>query len=265
MSRTTDSRRADEWLQHVGLCSVTLRHLSTHAVVDAARTAGLRRIEWGADAHAPPHDPGAVTNARELTEAAGLMVASYGSYWRAGVSPADEVLPIVRAAAALGAPRIRVWAGDVGTDRADDDTWNRVAAALREACRIARDHGVELALEFHPNTLTDSVDSTLELLDRVGDSTLRTYWQPRIDEEVAPAVEGLRRLLPHVAAVHVFSWWPGAERLRLHERTDLWAAVADALIVAKEPRDLLLEFVPGDNPALLPDEAATLRRLLGSG
>jgi hypothetical protein len=60
--------------------------------------------------------------------------------------------------------------------------------------------------------------------------------------------------------VHVFSWWPRAERLRLHERGALWEALFTAAsAVPAPPRDALLEFVPDDDPALLPAEAATLR------
>ena len=253
----------DDWTHRPGVCSVTLRHLPPAAVVEATCTAGLRRIEWGA-VHAPANEAARLAVVRELTEAAGLTVASYGSYWRAGVSPADEMTSLVRAATALGAPRIRVWAGEVGTAEADASTWDVVVAALREACVVARDQGIGLALEFHPNTLTDSADSTLELLERVADNTLRTYWQPRLDEPTDLAVAGLRRLVPHLAGVHVFSWWPGAHRLRLGERSDLWSAVTRLLVHEAEPCDLLLEFVQDDDPKVLAGDAATLRELVAA-
>jgi len=261
MTSPVHIRAVDDWSQRIGICSVTLRHLSPAEVVDISRDAGLQRIEWGADVHAPPSDPERVAQVRHCTEAAGLTVASYGSYWRAGVSPMPELAAVVAAAEVLGAPRIRVWAGETGTATSDDATWELIVGALREACVIARDHDVELALEFHPDTLTDSVETTLELLERVGDETLRTYWQPRLDEAVEASVEGLQRLLPVLAGVHVFSWWPGATRLRLAERTDLWAAVADLLVSEAQPCDLLLEFVQGDNPALVTTDAALLRDL----
>lgn len=241
---------------------MTLRHLPPEEVIDVARSAGLRRIEWGADVHAPPADLGRVAEVRELTEAAGLQVASYGSYWRAGLSSMPDLQAVVEAAATLGAPRVRVWAGDIGTDQADRATWDAVTRALRQACVVARGHHVALTLEFHPNTLTDSVDSTLELLERVGDDALGTYWQPRLDEETGPSVEGLRRLVPVLDGIHVFSWWPAADRLRLAQRTDLWSAVADFLLAEVAPCDLLLEFVPDDDPALVAPEAATLRNLI---
>lgn len=252
---------AGDWSGRLGLCSVTLRQLPAGEVVAVAARAGLSRIEWGADLHAPPGNPERLGEVRRLTEQAGLAVASYGSYWRAGVSPPDDLAGVIEGAVALGAPRIRVWAGEIGTSAADEDTWHAVVRALRDGCLLARDAGLELALEFHPNTLTDSVESTLELLERVADPVLRTYWQPRLDEETGPAVAGLRSLVPVLAGIHVFSWWPGATRLRLAERSDLWSAVADLLVAETPACDLLLEFVPDDDPALVVADAGTLRSL----
>jgi hypothetical protein len=57
--------------------------------------------------------------------------------------------------------------------------------------------------------------------------------------------------------VHVFSWWPRAERHPLAARSALWR---EALALAGDV-DALLEFVPGDDPAVLAREAATLREL----
>lgn len=128
-----------------------------------------------------------------------------------------------------------------------------------------------MALEFHPDTLTDTVESTLSLLERVGSTTLRTYWQPRLDEPTAPALAGLDALLPHLAAVHVFSWWPGAHRLPLTDRIDLWQAVIRRLRDHggqgdhgdhRLPCDLLLEFVEDDDVAALDRDARTLLDLL---
>ncbi|AKU19013.1 hypothetical protein VV02_16645 [Luteipulveratus mongoliensis] len=247
------------------MCSVTMRAHTTAQVIEVARGAGLPRIEWGADVHAPPGDQGHLAELRARTTEAGLAVASYGSYWRAGISSPSEMTTLVEAANALGAPRIRLWAGQIGTAQADDDVWDSAVRSLREACAVAREHSITLALEFHPNTLTDSVDSTLKLLERVDDPTLRTYWQPRLDEPVEPAVDGLRRLLPVLAGVHVFSWWPAATRLPLAQRSDLWASVTALLMGEIEPCDLMLEFVPDDDAALIPGEAQTLRALMTAG
>ena len=127
--------------------------------------------------------------------------------------------------------------------------------AVAAAARAAAARGIEVAFEFHGGTLTDDIDSALALVEASG---VPCYWQPPQDMADEAALAGLRRL-PHVPAVHVFSWWPGSTRLRLHERADLWRAVFEHFTDG----DALLEFVPGDDPDLVAEEAEELRRVSG--
>ncbi|MET9657041.1 TIM barrel protein [Streptomyces sp. NPDC006510] len=248
-------------LTRPGLCSVTFRRLPAAEVARRAADAGLEVVEWGADVHAPPTDPDTVRAAREACDRYGLSCCSYGSYFRATQEELTAFPGIARAAVLLGAPRVRVWAGGVGSSAATPRERSGTAACLREAARIAADHGLELALEFHSKTLTDTVASTLRLLDEVGADNLRTYWQPPLDTPDQEALEGLSELVDRVSAVHVFSWWPGNRRLPLADRADLWAGVFDLLNERRVPLEALLEFVPGDDPAVLAREAAALRRV----
>ncbi|AXE80909.1 sugar phosphate isomerase/epimerase family protein [Streptomyces atratus] len=247
-------------MTRLGLCSVTFRRLPAAEVARRAADAGLEVIEWGADVHAPPEDPGTVRAARDACDRYGLTCCSYGSYFRATPGEPAEFPAVARAAVLLGAPRVRVWAGGVGSRAATPQERRGIVAGLRKAAGIAADHGLELALEFHSMTLTDTVTSTLRLLDEVGADNLRTYWQPPLDVPDAEALAGLAALGDRVSAVHVFSWWPGNRRLRLAERADLWAGVFDLLKERHVELEALLEFVPGDDPAVLAREAATLRR-----
>ncbi|MFD0339883.1 sugar phosphate isomerase/epimerase family protein [Streptomyces sp. NPDC127117] len=244
-----------------GLCSVTFRRLPAAEVARRAAEAGLESVEWGADVHAPPADPDTLRAAREASERYGLTCCSYGSYFRATHDELAEFPWIARAAVLLGAPRVRVWAGGVGSVAATPQERGATEAGLREAARIAADHGLELALEFHSKTLTDTVTSTLRLLDEVGADNLRTYWQPPLGASDEEALAGLCRLVDRVSAVHVFSWWPGNHRLPLADRGELWAGVFELLNARRVPMEALLEFVPGDDPAVLAREAATLRRV----
>jgi 3-dehydroshikimate dehydratase len=243
----------------LGLCSVTFRALPAAEVLRLCVGAGLDCVEWGADVHAPPSDPVALAELRDRTADAGLRVSSYGAYWRAGVHPLEDLRPVLEAARVLGAPRVRVWAGDRGTDVATDETWRRVVDATRAAGELAQAHGLRLGLEFHGRTLTDSASSTAHLLELVGHPAVVPYWQPRLDDEPDAALQGLGLLVDRVDAVHVFSWWPGDHRLPLSERADLWQPVLAELLGRHPGIDLLLEFVPDDDPSLLAAEAATLR------
>jgi 3-dehydroshikimate dehydratase len=239
-----------------GLCSVTLRRLGVDDIVEVAAGAGLAAIEWGADVHVPPGDDAAADAARSAGERAGVAVASYGSYFRAGDDPVEAFAPVLRSAARLGAPRVRVWAGSTASADARPERRTAVADALRAATDLAAPAGIELALEFHGGTLTDDPVSALALLNAV--PSLRTYWQPPEGVPDEEALSGLRRLLPRVAALHVFSWWPRAQRRPLEARAGLWR---QALALAGDV-DALLEFVPGDDPAIVAREANTLRGLV---
>lgn len=244
-----------------GLCSVTFRQLTPEQLVPLTAEAGLQVIEWGGDVHVPAGDVERAAQVAELTADAGLLTCSYGAYFRAGP---DEVLtPVLDSAQVLGADRVRIWAGRVDSADATPQEYAGVVARLRDAAAEAADRGIGLALEYHRGTLADTPQATLRLLADVGSPAVATYWQPSVGAPDAVALAEYDAVAAHTSAVHVFSWWPAAERLRLHERAQLWRALfLAASAQSSPPRDALLEFVPGDDPALLASEAATLRALL---
>lgn len=244
-----------------GLCSVTFRQLDPAAIAALAADAGLAAIEWGGDVHVPPGDAARAAEVARITTDAGLAVASYGSYFRA--DPGEDIAAVLDAAEALGADRIRVWAGRSGS--ADATAQERAATidALAAAVELAGRRGILLALEFHGGTLADDAEQTLRVLDEVGSAHLSTYWQPTVSAPDEVAVAEYRRLADRVSAVHVFSWWPVAQRLPLSARDGLWRGFAAATSDAPAPpRDALLEFMPDDDPAVLAGEAAALRAYL---
>jgi len=244
-----------------GLCSVTFRQLDPSAIAALAASAGLEAIEWGGDVHVPPGDAVRAAEVARITADAGLAVASYGSYFRAEAG--EDIAPVLDSAEALGADRIRVWAGRIGSADAAAAERAEVVDALAAAAEQAGQRGISLALEFHGGTLADDAAQTLRVLAEVASPHLSTYWQPTVSASDAVAVAEYQRIADRVSAVHVFSWWPVAERLPLTARDGLWTAFARAAAVAaKPPRDALLEFVPGDDPAALAAEAAALRGYL---
>ncbi|KJQ55699.1 sugar phosphate isomerase/epimerase family protein [Microbacterium sp. SA39] len=245
-----------------GLCSVTFREFAPERIVELAADAGLEVIEWGGDLHVPPGDVDRAAHVAKLTTDAGLSVASYGSYFRAGID--EPLTPVLDSAEALGADRIRIWAGDLGSADATAAYWGTTVARLRAAASEAASRGIGLALEFHSGTLADTAPTTRRLLAEVGHPALSTYWQPTVSASVDVALAEYAALADRTTAVHVFSWWPEAERLPLRARDALWTRLfAQAQTAAAPPRDALLEFVPGDDPALLAGEAAALRAYLG--
>jgi len=240
------------------LVSVTFRQLPAGEVAEVAAKAGLTAIEWGGDVHVPMGNLVNAKRVKALSEVHGLQIAAYGSYLRAGSVDREEMRSAIATAQALGAPRIRVWAGNVGTADAGVGDRMAVTRGLAEFAAMAAGSGIEVAMEFHRNTLTDEVDSTITLLLDVGAPNLTTYWQPPVDLDDAQCLAQLEALMPWLSTVHVFSWWPSNTRLPLAARESLWRAVLNRLAI--EPREInaLLEFVAEDSTDQLAKDAADL-------
>ncbi len=258
-----------------GLCSVTFRGLETAAVVELAASAGLRSIEWGGDVHVPAGDLAAAARAGDATREAGLRVASYGSYLFADAAVAHGLPAVLDTTEALGAPLLRVWAPlGIEPDSSPQDR-RTVVEALHRVCEAAEGRGIGVYLEFHGGTLTSSAASALELVESVGAANLLCAWQPPYwaPQPLAGDLADLDGLAGHLAHVHVYSWLPDGTRRVLAAEGDLWperlvaAERAPGIRVprASSPeRAALIEFVPGDDPALLAVEAETLLGWLGS-
>ena len=248
-----------------GLVSVTFRKLSPAEIVALAQRAGLVGIEWGGDIHAPHGDIPRAHEARKLTLDAGLRIAAYGSYYRAGGGAPDnpDFARVLDSAVALGAPTIRVWPGGVGSAKLDADGRKRVVDDLIRIADLAAPAGVSISTEFHDGTLTDTNDSARRLLAETPHPNLFTYWQPHNGEPTPECVDGLRAILPRVSNVHVFHWWPtAAERHPLAAGAARWAEFFRELAPLPDTRFALLEFVRDDAEAAFFEDAATLREWL---
>ncbi len=247
----------------IGLCSITFRQKSINEIVDLCREAGVEAIEWGGDVHVPPGDPAAAETARSTTEAAGLKVCSYGSYYR-GDAEAGDFAPVLASARALGAPVIRVWAGRRGSDQADAAYREEVASCLRQAVEAASGANLTVALEYHGGTLTDTRESAHQLLAEVGRPELRLYWQPRTGGRFEDDLTELEAALPHLSHVHVFHWGPDGwqDRRSLAEGRGDWKAYIERIATTGTDRSLIFEFVKDDADAQLTEDVQTLRSIL---
>ena len=240
-----------------GLVSVSFRSLSPEAVIDPAARAGLGSIEWGGDIHVPPHDPVHAKRIGELTRAAGLEVACYGSYYRLTDDEPGMAEQIVAAARALGAPLIRVWAGRLPSAEAGEDYRAMIVRNAQQLAGIAGE--IDIAFEYHSGTLTDDASSALRLLEEVNRPNVGTLWQPPVDMSVEDCLTSIRTVGKYIRNIHVFSW-RGTERLPLSEGAEKWRACLSEIDRLPGEHRLMLEFVKDDSPEQLITDAATLNR-----
>lgn len=241
-----------------GLVSVTFRALPPEEIVKLVAKAGLEGIEWGGDVHVPPGDTAIAEHVRAITVDAGLQVAAYGSYFRAGEDDAKVRHAVLHTALLLQAPTIRIWAGRRGSANADASYRQKVVADSRALADEAAAEGITVSFEFHPNTLTDTLDSTLTLLDEVNSNNIYTYWQPPGDIDFPSRLAGLEAVFPRLSNVHVMHHVPGKGRLPLADASDDWLNYLRPVAKSANKHWAMIEFVPDNSPDIFQDEARTL-------
>jgi 3-dehydroshikimate dehydratase len=246
----------------LGLVSISFRPLPPKDLVNLTAGAGLQKIEWGGDVHVPHGEIRTAERVRQLTMDAGLRSDTYGSYYRlASRAPEQPEWKAVRdTALALGCHTIRVWAGSRSSEKTSPLEKTEIFEDAERIVEDARAHSLCIALEYHGNTLTDSRASTLELLQGV--PGLRTFWQPSPQLSRQDRSEGLIEILPWIEHVHVYEWEPTPEGLLRHPLAtgkEEWMSYLQTLAQSGRDHDLMLEFVPGNDPTLLAREASTMK------
>lgn len=247
-----------------GLVSITFRQLQPREIIELAASARLEGIEWGGDVHVPPTDLARAAEVARLTREAGLSVAAYGSYYRLGQEKSAGLPPftaVLEAAAALGAPTIRVWAGVKGTKETSAGERQEIVDDAMRIASLAEKQKITISLEYHANTLTDDPESVRLLMSELPTGSILFLWQPANGETREQNLLRLSDVTPRLGNVHVFHWWPTAkERHALIEGEDDWLAYLRAINALPGNRACLLEFVRGDNPQQSMDDGATLNR-----
>lgn len=244
-----------------GLVSVTFRQLSPEQIIALATQAQVEWLEWGGDVHVPPGDVERARDVGVMTRNAGLTVAAYGSYYRAGASLIEDFTPVLETALALKAPLVRVWAGSRGSGEATETEREAVVRDARRVCDLAAPQGMQIAFEFHGGTLVDSSDAALRLIAAVDRPNLRTLWQPLGAKNPQEHRLEVEQLLPYLANVHVYHWDAG-KSLPLNQGESIWRSCLAELSRADRPIGLLLEFVRDGSPEQFLSDAKTLRTWL---
>jgi len=245
------------------LCSISFRKSSVDEVIEMTKAAGLDGIEWGGDVHVPPGELELAREVRGKTEAAGLTIPSYGSYYRC-TEDSEPFSDVLDSARELGAPVIRIWAGDKGSAEATDEDRHDVAERIRRAVLAAAESNITVALEYHGGTLTDTRDSAHKLLQEVGLPDVKLYWQPRTGGAFENDLLEADAVVPVLSHVHVFHWGPGGfqDRKPLLDGTENWKAYIDILRQAEGERYYILEFIKDDSPEQVREDAKVLKSLL---
>jgi len=176
----------------IGFTSTTFKNLAPEAICALAAEARADCVEWS-DLHVP--DPGAAKQVAAWCAAANVACCSLGSYYHVGDADAARWAHLCETAAALGAGLIRVWLGRRGSAQTSEAAYAALLADARRMAQIAKNHGLCVAAEAHPNTYNDTCETSLRFLEDLGDPGFGTYFQS-LYKDMPQDLERLARTWP---------------------------------------------------------------------
>lgn len=243
-----------------GLVTVTFRKFDVPKICQTARNAGLELLEWGGDVHVSPMNMDAIALAKSCSAEYGLLIDTYGSYYRCN-GTCDDIAAVVKTAHAIGAKNLRVWAGTKGNADTDESYRRAVTENLMQVCDTAAEFGLTVSPEFHGGTLTDHWEYAIRLAQDVNAANLRLYWQPNQFRDDEYNLTALRAVLPWLSNVHVFTW-AGHDKFPLADGERMWRQYIDIISADNRNHGMLMEFVCDDTEEQLYRDAETLHRWL---
>ncbi len=245
----------------LGMTSLTLRNESPDKVVEYVVKAGLQGIEWGvSDTHIVLGDTHRTEKVARLCGDNNIEVFSLGSYCR--METLEGVRETVEAAAILGAPIIRIWAGTKAPQNCTDTDIATVTENTRVMADMAKKHGIVLGFEFHEGTLTETADDAVELIKRIDRPNVGLYWQP--DYRLTPEenlVSRNRVISCCVGNMHIQNYTPEKGYGHLSEIESTLCMYYDD--IKDKDYCLMIEFVKDGTVENLTDDSVTLRRVIG--
>ena len=248
----------------LGLVSVSFRDLSPREILEGTKSTALTCIEWGSDVHAPCSDTERLYGIAALQTEYGITCSSYGTYFRLGQTPIEELENYISAAKILGTDILRLWCGTKSGSNMTDTERDTLVGECRRAARIAEAHGVSLCMECHKKTFTESCNDAVYLMNEVNSQHFKMYWQPFQWQSPAQNVNNAEKIAPYAEHIHVLNWRDDAngvlQKYPLSDAVNDWRAYLEKF---SGDRTLLLEFMPNGSIEELSSEAKALESIIG--
>jgi sugar phosphate isomerase/epimerase len=179
------------------LCySYTYRAYPLERALAQAKQYGYDGLEISVVHYDPERPDETITEAKRAADRVGLpipVIAGGGDLLAEDPQQrrdaCDRIVAIIRAAAGIGAGivngmtgglvgRAREDYGSNGSALATQEHYERVAEALVPVARTAHDLGLTYSLELHMNTIHDTAQAAMRLLDLVGSPALGVTYDP---------------------------------------------------------------------------------------
>jgi len=249
-----------------GLVSTTFHTLTIPEVIHLARKSKAKSIEWNGESHLPPGKQEAAQDTRKRTEDAGLIIAAYGACYQIGLSEKEQpdFEEILQTAIDLGAPAISLQAGVVSSSKTDEAARKSILRKLEKKARLAAESEITLSLRFQPNSLNDTIKSSLQIFEEIKNPKVFSLWQPSSKHSPETSLSNLRKLLPHLTNIHTAGnpKKKTSPQKSFRANLEFWRACIDLLRESGREHHILLSAPHDDSPGDFLENADTLRKLL---
>lgn len=215
----------------LAICSKILQDRELEDTIQISAKIGYEGIElFGFERHLPVNiDPNRLRKVKDLLDSIEMKVvclATYlGRYSQLPDSESEKQFDgfkkYVEIAKVLEVSYIRQWCGGASPQKASAENWQKAAHWLKKSGEYASDFGITVVLETQRGTLTETVNSSLKLLDmidgKVG-SVMLTYDPGNIFIAGAEYGESeIRKLKGLIAHVHLKDIDLGVESEERHK------------------------------------------------
>ncbi len=252
-----------------GLVSVSFRNLSPEEIIDMVKQAGLSGIEWGGDVHVPAGDIACAESVAFKTMEAGLETLAYGSYYYLGAYEdyRTEFQKVIDSAAALNAPVIRIWGGKKVSSALSKEERAALVRETQDLCDMLKGTKIALAFEFHNNTITDTAESAIRLMEEAERGNLYLYYQPNRhyvpvgESALSYCLKELNLVMPYLYHVHAYHFNAQNEKCLLEEGYSDFVKYIEAIRAAGKNPALMVEFCLDNKVENFFRDAKTIKKL----
>lgn len=223
----------------IGFTSTSFRQIrSLEKIVKIASSAGADCIEWSGDIHVK--DVQTAKYAKKLCDDAGIIISSYGSYYRVGSKNTDEWKNICEIAEALGAEYVRVWLGKSDSEITDEEIYRCLVEDSKAICKVAQEYNLIVCPECHDNTFNNNTDAFLKIYQDIGCDNFRTYFQSRY-KRLEYDLDRLERTLPYIRSIHISYSEQSREQFPIFRPKHI-KSLLDKIISLNFDGDILVEY-----------------------
>lgn len=209
----------------ISICTISFRH-ELASLPELIRWAAENRFDgielWGAHALNLKDSLVSAVETARAHDVAFSMLSDYFALQGDEARVMRRAEKIFRIARQMDVRKVRTFAGNKASCEVNRQERDDACRRLRSLCEAAS--GLELVVEIHPNTLADTLESTLALIGQVDHPALRVNFDVlHVWESGADPVAAFHQLREHVVHLHLKNVRSRRD-LAVFEPTNVYAA-----------------------------------------